>query len=162
MSAYDVLNRLEEIMFRKAALMAILIPTIAYAQNPRSDTHRLDLALSQAKKEANLNVRAIKNIAIEHSAIGYQITINYDPKFFVDEWSGREQSFANADTYHLAQAFVKAATKNGMNMSIQATQVCANENKKGPTTGKEVFVNLGCSMYDPPSDSVSPNDNGSF
>ncbi|WP_155629199.1 hypothetical protein [Burkholderia cepacia] len=116
---------------------------------------------AEAAKNAGIG-RGIQRFKTEQDFAGYQITIDYDPSFFTQDWAGREQAFATGDTYHLAEAFVQLLVKRGIDPSgpkaPQVVSVCAREGGFTSVTGKTQFANLGCSEYDPSKDAVSRND----
>ncbi len=125
-----------------------------------SATTQLDLEalVQQASNAANVK-QGIKHIQIEKNSLGYQIIIDYAPKFFVNEWEGREQAFANSDTYHLAESFVQLLVKHGLDPATPGNSVlvCAREGGIISITGKPQFKDLGCSWYDPMKDAVTLN-----
>ena len=144
-------------------------PAPTAAERTRADTpaarpakpQDINAWTAEAAKNAGIG-RGIKRFETEQEFTGYQITIDYDPSFFTQDWAGREQAFAIGDTYHLAEAFVQLLVKRGIDPSSpknpQVVRVCAREGGFTSVTGKPQFSNLGCSEYDPSKDAVSRND----
>lgn len=114
----------------------------------------------QAAKDANIR-QGIRSIKGSYD-LGYSIVIEYNPAYFSDVWKGREQAFANGDTYHLAQSFVRLLVKDGHDPSLahdaQVVQVCAQMPSTPSVTGHAGIYDYGCSTYKPVDDAVSMND----
>lgn len=151
-------------MFRKLLLIVFATPTFCFSQGidiPGASKSLNSWTIDVAKTEAI--GRGVKRFQTAHSKLGYQVLIEYDPSFFSNEWSGREQVFANHDTYYLTMGFVRLLLKKGIDPSSsqnpQKVKVCAYEGGLVSPTGKPQYTYLGCSEYEPSTDSISTNDN---
>ncbi len=134
--------------------------TSVIAASPMTDAQVTALAI-QAAKDADIH-QGIRSIKGSYD-LGYSIVIEYNPAYFSsDLWKGREQAFANGDTYHLARSFVRVLVKDGHDPSsghdAQIVQVCAQMPSPPSITGHPGVYDYGCSMYTPVGDAVSMND----
>lgn len=126
---------------------------------PKTDAQVTALAI-QAAKDAHIHqgIRSIKGSVFLTS---YRIIIEYDPAYFSGVWKGREQAFADGDTYHLADSFVRLLVKDGHNPSMSHdalfVTVCARMPAPPSITGGAMEYRFGCSRYSPLRDTVSWN-----
>ena len=141
------------------ALVAPAVCSSAMAPRPRTDAQVTALAI-QAAKDAHIHqgIRSIKGSVFLTS---YRIIIEYNPAYFSGVWKGREQTFADGDTYHLADSVVRLLVKDGHNPSLDHdalwVTVCARMPAPPSITGGAMEYKFGCSRYSPERDRVSWN-----